>query len=432
MDKLVIIGPSQLSGSVAISRAKNSVLKLLAAGLLAPETITLEQLPELQDVKTMLKLLKHLGAEVTFIPNSKNVKINYEKINQWKAHYDLVKTMRASILVLGPLLGRFGEAEVSLPGGCAIGARPIDIHLKGLEKLGAKITLEAGYVRAEGKQLIGANIVLPFPSVGATENIMMAAVFAKGQTVIENAAREPEITDLGNFLMQLFPTLKITGLGSPDIAITGIERSNAPTTKNLSYLPIGDRIEASTYLMGAVMTNSEISITGFQPKHISAVTQVLTDMGAKLEIIADGPSPMIKTKKRTTEFLKSCQVDTAPYPGFPTDAQAQLMALMLTADGTSVVTENIFENRFMHVPELERMGGHITLKGNSAVIQGSTKLLGAPVMCTDLRASAALVLAALCATGKTDVQRVYHLDRGYEGLEKKLGQLGCNVERVKE
>ncbi|MDH4466532.1 MAG: UDP-N-acetylglucosamine 1-carboxyvinyltransferase [Bacteriovoracaceae bacterium] len=428
MDKLVIDGPSSLSGVVEISRAKNSVLKLLAACLMTSESVIIEAMPELQDVKTMLKLLKHLGAEVTTLPGTQNVKINCEKINQWKAHYELVKTMRASILVLGPLLGRFGQAEVSLPGGCAIGARPIDIHLKGLEKLGAKITLEAGYVRAEASELVGATIVLPFPSVGATENIMMAAVFAKGKTVIENAAKEPEISDLGNFLMKLFPELVIEGDGTSTLTIHGVDRKTTKVAQNVTYLPIGDRIEAATYLMAAVTTNSEVTLTGFYPKHISAVTHVLEEMGANLEIINDKDHPKIKTKKYLKP-LKAVHVDTAPYPGFPTDAQAQLMAVMLSATGTSVVTEHIFENRFMHVPELERMGAKITLKGNAAVIEGPCQLKGAPVMCTDLRASAALVVAALNAEGKTDIQRVYHLDRGYENLEEKLSQLGCVIKR---
>ncbi len=428
MDKLIISGPSQLSGEVRVSRAKNSVLKLMAATLMAPQVVTIYEMPELQDVKTMIKLLKNLGAKIKSTATERGIdlEIDTRKVNEYKAHYDVVKTMRASILVLGPLLGRFGKSEVSLPGGCAIGARPIDMHLKGLEKLGAAITLEAGYVRAEAKQLKGAHVVLPFPSVGATENIMMAAVFANGETIIENAAREPEIADLAGFMMTLFPALTISGLGTSEIHIQGISRSSIDTSKLKTYTPIGDRIEAATYLMAAVITNSEVKVSGIDPKHIGAIIQSLEEMGQTFELGKD----FVINKKRSAP-LRPTQVDTAPFPGFPTDAQAQLMAVMLTAQGTSTITEHIFENRFMHVPELERMGAKVKLKGSTAVIEGGSKLKGAPVMCTDLRASAALILAALAAEGKTEVQRVYHLDRGYEKLEHKLSQIGCAIERIK-
>jgi UDP-N-acetylglucosamine 1-carboxyvinyltransferase len=329
----------------------------------------------------------------------------------------MVKTMRASILVLGPLLARFKTAKVSLPGGCAIGTRPIDIHLTNFEKLGAKITLQGGYVEAQTEGLKGTTLVLKFPSVGATENLMMAAVFAEGVTIIENAALEPEIVDLGNFLKKM--GAKISGHGSSNITIEGVTE-----LKEVEYEAIGDRIEAATYIMAGLITNSPIKVEGFDPRHLDAVLNVLGDMGAKLEIGKD--FVLVKPSE-----LKGTKVETSPFPGFPTDAQAQLMALAIKAQGSTIITEKIFENRFMHAPELQRLGANIFLKGNTAIIEGKSDLKGAPVMCTDLRASAALVLAALASEGVTEIDRIYHLDRGYEKMEEKLLQIGAKIKRIK-
>ena len=327
--------------------------------------------------------------------------------------------MRASILVLGPLLARFKKAKVSLPGGCAIGARPINIHLENLEKMGAKIKLEGGYVQAETEGLKGAKLVLSFPSVGATENLMMAATLAEGETTIENAALEPEIEDLGNFLIGM--GAKITGLGTGTIVIQGLDSPD--DFKTLEYRAIGDRIEAATYVMAGMITGSELVVKGINPTHLDAVIEVLEKLGGRFDIGED----YIKVKKSDLTFTT---IETSPYPGFPTDAQAQLMALCTKGNGTSIITEKIFENRFMHVPELKRLGAVIELKGNVAIIEGRGELKSAPIMCTDLRASAALVLAALASHGTTEVQRVYHLDRGYEKIDEKLRKLGVSIERI--
>jgi len=417
MDKLVVHGPSELKGSVEISRAKNAYLPILAAVLLSDKPIHLKNIPELQDIKTMIKLLKNLGVEV--VVNGNVTTFNAKNLNSHEATYDLVKTMRASIFVLGPLLARLKKAKVSLPGGCAIGTRPIDIHLVNLEKMGAKIELNAGYVEAHAPDMSPVHLTLSFPSVGATENLMMASVFTAGETIIENAALEPEIDDLANFLNSM--GAKVSGIGTSRIVVNGVKELNETT-----YEAIGDRIEAATYLMAAIATKSEISIESINPEHLDFVIEELREMGAHIETT---PSS-IKVFK--SELKRGCHVDTAPFPGFPTDAQAQLIALCTQVNGVSVITENIFENRFMHVPELVRLGADITLKGNSAIIEGGKKLKAAPVMCTDLRASAALIIAALCAEGKTDVQRIYHLDRGYEKLEEKLLKLGAKVKREKE
>lgn len=424
MDKFIVDGPSLLNGSVAISAAKNSVLKLLAATLLIPGEVTIKNVPNLNDIKTMLKLLTQLGAKIQYVGS--DVIINCAQVKETKAHYDIVKTMRASILVLGPLLARFGYASVSLPGGCAIGARPIDMHLNGLKLLGAKIEIFDGYVVAQAERLKGAQVNLPFPSVGATENILMAAVFAQGTTKIINAAREPEIQDLGEFLMRVYPSLVITGLGTSEISITGIDQNSA--FSNIFYQPIGDRIEALTMIMAAALcTNKEVKVVGFNPQHLGEAFEVLKKMNIKMEII-----PNIGVSVKNSSDIKPIQVVTKPYPGFPTDAQAQLVALCLKAKGISEIEETIFENRFMHVPELVRMSAKLTVKGNKVTIDGGHKIVAAPVMCTDLRASAALVLASLIAEGKTHIQRVYHLDRGYDSLEKKLASLGAKIERLKE
>lgn len=416
MDKLIVQGPAQLNGEVHVSRAKNAYLPILAAVLLSDKPVHLKKLPKLRDIKTMLGLLERLGVE---IKTSGDVTTLWaKKLSSHMATYDLVKTMRASIFVLGPLLTRLGKARVSLPGGCAIGTRPIDIHLKNLEKMQAEIQIESGYVDATTNGLKGTRLPLSFPSVGATENLMMAASLAEGETVIENAALEPEIDDLAHFLNAL--GAKVSGIGTPTLKIQGVQEFN-----EVEYEAIGDRIEAATYVMAGLMTKSTIKVTGFQSKHLDFVSESLKDMGGKLEIGED----YIKTFPCE---LSSTAIDTAPFPGFPTDLQAQMMALMTQANGASLLSENIFENRFMHVPELQRLGAKISLKGPTAAVQGKTQLSAAPVMCTDLRASAALVLAGLVATGETHIQRVYHLDRGYESLELKLQKLGAKIKRVNE
>lgn len=417
MDKIFIEGPCKLSGSVEVSRAKNAYLPIQAATILNPHGVKLRNLPELRDIRTMNRILQELGVGVESTGNL----TSYDPSNvvSCEATYDLVKTMRASVLVLGPLLGRFKTAKVSLPGGCAIGTRPIDIHLENLEKMGTKINLTGGYVEASTDGLVGADIRLRFPSVGATENIMMAAVLAKGVTTIDNAALEPEIVDLANFLMA--QGVRVEGAGTSKITIEGLE--DASKLKPVEYEAIGDRVEAATYLIGALITNSEITVTKIEPDFLSSVLDTLKEMGANLQV--EGDKIHVKKSK-----LVGMNVDTAPYPGFPTDVQAQLMTLATQAIGTSVIAENIFENRFMHVPELARLGANIVLKGKTAVVTGKTELKAAPVMCTDLRASAALVIAALAAKGTTEIQRVYHLDRGYEKLDQKLGELGVNVKRI--
>ena len=415
MDKLIITGPATLSGTVHISRAKNAYLPILAAVLLSDKPIHLKNIPNLQDIKTMIKLLSNLGVTVTKDGNTTT--FDASTLNSHEATYDIVKTMRASIFVLGPLLARLKKAKVSLPGGCAIGSRPIDLHLTNLEKLGCNVNLTGGYVEATVDKMKAERLTLAFPSVGATENLMMAAVFSDGITTIENAALEPEIDDLANFLNAM--GAKITGIGTQTIVIEGVR-----SFKEVTYEAIGDRIEASTYLMAALATGSEITIKGVNPRHLEFVITTLKNMGARIETSPD-------TIKVFKSDLRGTMVDTAPFPGFPTDAQAQLIALCTQIKGASVVTENIFENRFMHVPELARLGADITIKGKSAFIHGGEQLTAAPVMCTDLRASAALIIAALATKGDTEIQRVYHLDRGYENLEQKFMELGAQIKRVK-
>jgi UDP-N-acetylglucosamine 1-carboxyvinyltransferase len=416
MDKLIITGPCTLSGSVRISRAKNAYLPILAAVLLSDKPIHLKNIPDLQDIKTMIKLLSNLGVQVE--KNGDITSFNASTLNSHEATYDLVKTMRASIFVLGPLLARLGKAKVSLPGGCAIGTRPIDLHLTNLEKLGCEIHLHAGYVEAKVDKMLPTSLTLAFPSVGATENLIMASVFTEGITTIDNSALEPEIDDLAHFLNAM--GAKITGIGTQKIVIEGVKSFHEVT-----YEAIGDRIEASTYLMAALATGSNITIEGVKSRHLQFVIDVLKKMGAKIETTED-------TITVYKSELKGCQIDTAPFPGFPTDAQAQMIALCTQVKGISVITENIFENRFMHVPELIRLGADITLKGKLAIIEGGAPLSAAPIMCTDLRASAALIIAALTTQGDTELQRVYHLDRGYEKLEQKFSQLGAKIKRVKE
>jgi UDP-N-acetylglucosamine 1-carboxyvinyltransferase len=415
MDRLKVTGKATLSGEVRISSAKNACLPIMMGVLLNDKKTVLKNLPDLRDVRTTVKLLQEMGVSVD--KDGKDFTFQAKDLKQYEAPYDLVKTMRASILVLGPLLSRFKKAKVSLPGGCAIGARPIDIHLDGLKKLGADINLTSGYVEAQTTGLRGEKITLNFPSVGATENLMMAAVYAQGETLIENAAREPEIVDLANFLNAM--GAKIENAGESSIHIQGVEE-----LKDTQYEVIGDRIEAMTYIMAAMASNSSVLIQNCNTNSFSNVFEVLKEMGGRFEVVNDS-----ELKVLSHSGLKGTSIETAPYPGYPTDGQAQLMALATQCEGTSILTEKIFENRFMHVPELQRMGAQIELKGNSAVVQGATPLSAAPVMCTDLRASAALVIAALVADGETEISRVYHLDRGYEELDLKLKKLGVKVER---
>lgn len=421
MDKLIIKGPNKLSGTVKVSSSKNACLPILAASILFPQDIVFKELPQLSDIDFFLKILESLGAKTSIDHNSQT--ISAASIENTHADYELVRKMRASVLVLGPLLSRFHQAEVSLPGGCAIGSRPVDIHLKGLEQMGAEIEIDKGYIKAKTNGLKGSNLTLDFPSVGATENLMMAAVWAEGETIIDNAAMEPEIVDLANFLKQ-FGT-KIKGAGTSKIKIQGRKLSDYEVTQKNDYKIIGDRIEAATYVIAGLMTNSEIKVEDFNPEHIQSVLDVLVKMGAKFEVLENAVHVFPSGR------LRGAKVDTAPFPGFPTDVQAQLMSLMGISDGLSYVRENIFENRFMHVSELVRMGMDIELEGPSAIIVGEEKISPAPVMCTDLRASAALILSALVAEGETEISRIYHLDRGYEKLSVKLKALGAHIERVK-
>jgi UDP-N-acetylglucosamine 1-carboxyvinyltransferase len=416
MDKFIITGGQELSGSVSVSGAKNSSLALMPASLLATGVSVLNNTPILNDVFTMIKLLKHLGAEINF--QDERLEINTNKINKFTAPYEHVKKMRASVYVLGPLLARFGKAEVSLPGGCAWGPRPVNLHLEAMKKLGANIDLKDGYIIAEAKKLKGAKINFDVSSVGATGNAMMAAVLAKGTTVINNAAIEPEITQLAEFLIKM--GAKIDGVGTNKIEIKGVEELKPAEIKT-----IPDRIESGTLLIAAAMTKGKIKLTDASAEHLEAVLLKLEDCGCKIvrkenEIIIDAKN----TK------LESVSVTTSIYPGFPTDMQAQWTALMSLIDGVSTVTDTIYFDRFKHVPELNRLGAKIALDSNTAVITGVKKLKGAKVMSTDLRASASLVLAGLAAEGTTEVLRVYHLDRGYQRIEEKLKVLGASIERV--
>lgn len=417
MDKLVIKGGKKLSGEVSVSGSKNASLPIFCATILAPGVHEISNVPFLRDINTTIKVLESLGAVIE--GNGNIVRIDATNVNNVEATYELVKTMRASVLVLGPLLARHGRARVSLPGGCAIGARPIDQHLKGLKALGAEIKLEHGYVEARAKKLKGARINFDMPTVGGTEHLMMTATLAKGETILENAAREPEITDLANMLNRM--GAKIEGAGTDTIRITGV-KSLSP----VNYRVMPDRIEAGTFMCAAAITGGDIRIHNMQLEHLDALVFKLQDAG--VEIINKDGVVRVKGSKK----VKSVNIKTRPYPGFPTDMQAQFMALMAVAEGASVIAENIFENRFMHVSELLRFGADITVDGRSATVKGVKKLSGAPVMATDLRASASLILAGLAAEGETEVTRIYHLDRGYESIEKKLAGLGADIVRVKE
>jgi len=428
MDKIRIRGGKPLNGTIRISGAKNAALPLMAACLLTDEPLVLSNVPHLADITTMANLLGQHGAQVSLEGHEGNgghagrvMSLTAKDITSTTAPYDLVRRMRASVLVLGPLVAREGIATVSLPGGCAIGTRPVDIHLAGLEALGAEIEVESGYIRATARDgLRGAKFAFPKVSVGATENLLLAASLAKGRTVLENAAREPEITDLCECLIAM--GAKIEGVGSDTLVIEGVDRLHGAR-----HAIMPDRIEAGTYAMAAAITGGTVELEGARLSHLDAAAQQLRHTGTTIETRNGGVYV-----SRANTALKAADVETDPYPGFPTDLQAQFLALMTVAEGASVVTETIFENRFMHVPELHRMGANITLQGRSALVRGVESLTGAPVMASDLRASASLVIAGLAAEGETEVRRIYHLDRGYERLEEKLRLVGADVERVED
>lgn len=416
MDKLIIKGNKRLKGELDISGAKNSALPILASSILTANKNTFKRIPKLRDIATMGRLFVNLGADFSFEEGT--VSIDTSKINNFEAPYDLVKTMRASVLVLGPLIAKYGRAKVSLPGGCAIGERPINLHLMGLEKMGASIRLESGYVIAKAGRLNGATIYFDIPSVTATENIMMAATLAKGTTIIENSAREPEVVDLANCLISM--GAKIEGAGESIIKIHGVEELNP--AKDYEIIP--DRIEAGTFMIIAAITGGSLVLKNCRADHLDAVISKLEDTGVTFE---DTPKGLRVSRK---DILIAKDIKTMPYPGFPTDMQAQFMALMTIAKGTSVIRETIFENRFMHVAELRRMGANISIEGGIATVKGVDKLRGAPVMATDLRASASLVVAALAARGESVIHRIYHLDRGYELIDQKLKKIGADIQRV--
>ncbi len=422
MDRLRITGGKKLSGMVQVSGSKNASLPILFASLLSEGSLQFDNLPDLSDIETTVKLLTGVGAKCSRKKSAHQLKVQAKKITSIDAPYDLVRTMRASVLILAPLLVRRKEARVSLPGGCAIGARPVDLHLHALEALGAKFVLEEGYIHGSLPHgtFIGTEFHFPFPSVGATESALMAAAFAKGKSIIHNVAREPEIVDLARFLNKL--GAKITGAGTSKITVVG---ANKIPTKNIKHTMIPDRIEAATFWIAGMMTGGAVGVK-IPQADVASTLKVLKQMGAKVQN-KKGCIWVGASKK-----LKSIQVSTAPFPGFPTDVQAQLMALMTQAEGTSKVKETIFENRFMHVPELVRLGGEFQILGNEVQIFGPSKLQGAIVMATDLRASASLIIAALAAEKTTLIRRIYHLDRGYEKIEKKLSKLGASIKREKD
>ena len=417
MEKLKIIGGKKLSGSISCSGAKNAALPMLAATILTDEQITFKNLPYLQDITTMFEILGSMGAEIT-LNEGMDFIISTSQLHDFEARYELVKTMRASILVLGSLVARHGFARIALPGGCAIGTRPVDFHLDALAKLGAKIELKNGYIEATAKKLIGCDINFPGVSVTGTENIMMAAVLAKGQTILRNVAKEPEVEDLANFLNSM--GAKIKGAGSDEIIIDGVNNLNG--TK---FSIPADRIEAGTYLVAAAITGGNVTLSNVQAPRMNNILDKLKLSGASINIGKDN----IQLSMNKGSILP-VDISTAPFPGFPTDMQAQFTVLNALSKGSSVVTENVFENRFMHVQELNRMGCDITVKGSNAFVKGVGSLNGAPVMATDLRASASLILAGLCANGETIVDRIYHIDRGYERIEEKLSYLGADITRL--
>lgn len=417
MDKLIITGGQPLDGEIRISGAKNAVLPILAATLLSEGPVMISNVPHLHDVTTTMELLGRMGVNLT-VDERLNVEIDTSNVNQFRAPYELVKTMRASILVLGPLLARYGRAEVSLPGGCAIGSRPVDLHIKGLQAMGADITIENGYIMARAERLKGAKLVMDTVTVTGTENLLMAATLAEGETIIENAAREPEVVDLANFLTKM--GARISGAGTDTIVVQGVK-----TLKGTRYDVLPDRIETGTYLVAGAITGGRVKLKNTDPTILDSVLGKLTEAGAKIESGQDWIELDMRGRRP-----QAVEVKTAPYPAFPTDMQAQFTALNAVAEGVGTVVETVFENRFMHVLELKRMGADIKVQGNTALIKGVKNLTGAQVMATDLRASASLILAGLTAAGETVVDRIYHIDRGYETIEEKLRQLGCRIRRV--
>jgi UDP-N-acetylglucosamine 1-carboxyvinyltransferase len=421
MDKIVVQGGRRLKGEVCVSGSKNAALPILMSSLLTSEPCLYQSIPNLADIYTTMRLLSGLGVTVdkeTLMHGGGDLVLQSDRIDKLEASYELVKTMRASFLVLGPLVARFGEARVSTPGGCAIGARPVNLHLKGLEAMGATIEQVHGYVEAKAKRLRGAKIYLDLPSVGATENLMMAAALAEGTTLIENAAKEPEIEDLAAVLNKMGG--KVRGAGTGVITVDGVSSLHGVT-----HRVIPDRIEAASFVIAGALTGDQLRVTGARPAHLDAFLIKLKEAGVLID--CDDNAITVKGNGR----VNSVNVTTLPFPGFPTDLQAQMMVLMAVAEGVSVITETIFENRFMHAQELDRMGADIRLEGNRAVVRGVRSLSGAPVMASDLRASIALVLAGLVANGTTEISRVYHLDRGYEHIERKLSQLGADIKRIK-
>jgi UDP-N-acetylglucosamine 1-carboxyvinyltransferase len=417
MDKLQIHGGIALDGEIRISGSKNATLPILAGCLLADGPVTVSNVPHLQDVTTMIELLGRMGVSVT-VDEKMRIEVDASTIREYFAPYQLVKTMRASILVLGPLLARFGTADVSLPGGCAIGARPVNIHVAGLQAMGADIHIENGYIKARARRLKGARLVLETVTVTGTENLMMAAALAEGETVLENAAREPEVVDLANFLVAM--GAQISGAGTDRIVIQGVE-----SLHGCEYEVLPDRIETGTYLVAGAITAGRVRVKNTRPQHLDAVIGKLQEAGATIST-ADSWIEIDMRGRRPT----AVDIRTAPYPAFPTDMQAQFAALNTVATGVGTIIETIFENRFMHMLEMRRMGAEIRLEGNTAIIKGVERLTAAPVMATDLRASASLILAALVAEGRTEIERIYHIDRGYEAIEEKLQQLGARIRRV--
>lgn len=417
MDKLIITGGNPLQGEIPISGAKNAALPILAATLLTDETMVIGNVPHLHDITTTMELLGRMGSDL-MIDEKLNIEVNNNNITELFAPYELVKTMRASILVLGPLLARYGRADVSLPGGCAIGSRPVNIHISGLMAMGADIQVDGGYIKARAKRLKGAHLTLEMVTVTGTENLMMAAVLAEGRTILDNAAREPEVSDLAACLNSM--GARIEGAGTDRIVIDGVE-----SVHGTHHRILPDRIETGTYLVAAAMTGGNVRLKNTRPELLDAVLSKLREAGAK--IVTDSTSISLSMPGgRPT----SVDIHTSPFPGFPTDMQAQFTALNSIAKGTAVISENVFENRFMHVHELQRMGADIKLEGNTAIVSGAERLKAAPVMATDLRASASLVLAGLVADGETEVDRIYHIDRGYETIEEKLQQLGARIKRI--
>lgn len=417
MDKLLITGGARLDGEIRISGAKNAALPILAATLLADGPVTIRNVPHLHDITTTMELLGGMGLQLT-VDEKMNIEVDSSTISEFFAPYELVKTMRASILVLGPLLTRFGRADVSLPGGCAIGSRPVNLHLQGLAAMGAELRVDGGYIRASAKRLKGVDLMLDMVTVTGTENLMMAATMADGVTVIRNAAREPEVVDLADCLISMGAIIE--GAGTDTIRIEGVE-----SLSGTNYPILPDRIETGTYLVAAAMTGGRIKVKDTRPELLESVLAKLTEAGAAIETGPDWIELNMNGRR-----LKAVDIHTSPYPGFPTDMQAQFTALNCIAEGTGTITEAVFENRFMHVLELQRMGAQVKLEGNTAITTGVRQLMSAPLMATDLRASASLVLAGLVAKGETEVDRIYHIDRGYETIEEKLANLGARIRRV--